>query len=92
MKKNPQDRENREFEATVLDQNRQPLAHAKVLVMPSREEGSIYPFGDVAVSHLCSNAKFLWAKTEAAPTAIYHLRACETSGQSHLHFSFVKLD
>ena len=90
MKKNRQDQAEREFLATVLDHKHQPLAHAKVLVMPSREEGSIYPFGDVAVSHLCNSAKFLWAKTEAAPVAIFELRACPTGGQSHLHFSYIK--
>jgi hypothetical protein len=83
MKTDDQHQGEKEFRATLLDQNRRALADAKVVVMPSREEGSIYPFGDVAVSRLCSSVKFLQVG-KGAPVRIFELRGpCPTGGWSH---------
>jgi hypothetical protein len=79
----------RMFYATLLDQNRQSLERVRVLVMPSQEEGSIFLLSDVDAEHLCNNAEFL--RDEKGSTApIFHLRFCTTSGDSHIHFSYIK--
>ena len=84
-----QDQAEKEFHATVLDQNYQPLVTATVLVLPSREEGLIFPVAGAPTEHVGKHARFLQEKT-GSPVAIFHAHFCQTSGRSHIHFSYIK--
>jgi hypothetical protein len=89
MKIDHQSEAERTFYATLLDRNRRSLERVRVLVMPSREEGSIFLLSDVAAEHLCNNAKFL-RDEKGSTVPIFHLRFCTASGDSHIHFSYIK--
>ena len=90
MKTDDQSEAEKEFRATVLDQNLQPLATATVLVLPSQEEGLIFPISGAPSEHVGRHARFLQEKT-GSPVPIYHAHFCTTSGRSHIHFSYVEI-